>query len=177
MKVQFSNSRIVLQQTSRYPFEGNVLFEVLKASAPTEVTLQLAAPSFTSNQKLTINGRSVPFKTENGFIVFKARLTQGTKINLLFDLDTRVEHMVNTKYPRPHFYTISYGPLLLGHAGKEEVSFDKKPQLVRLSDNDWLVARKDIHLSPVYQLLNPEVRSETGYAKQILFKIGNDIEP
>ena len=121
-----------------------------------------------------INGHFVPFKKENDFIVFKTRLAKGTKINFSFDLTTKAEHMVNTKYSRPGYYTIHYGPLLLGYAGKEEIVFDKKPQLIKLADNNWLVAGRDIHLSPVYHLLNPEVKRETGYAKQILFKINNE---
>lgn len=171
VNIRFGKSNVVLKQSSLYPFDGTVSFEVLKATAPAEVNLKLVAPSFTGNQQVTVNGRFVPFKKEGNFIVLKTKLAKGTKINLSFTLNTKTESMVNAKYPRPGFYTINYGPLLLGYKGKEEISFDRDPQVVKLSVSDWLVVGKDIHLSPVYHLLNPEVKRETGYARQVLFKI------
>jgi DUF1680 family protein len=170
--ISLGNRNFVLKQRSRYPFEGSVSFEVLRVSAPSVVRLRLAAPSFTGNHKVSVNGRPVAFKKENGFIAFDVPLHKGTEINLTFTLDTGAEAMVNKRYPRPGFYTLYYGPLLLGYAGKGELSLDRQPKLVKVSDTDWTVAGTDIHLSPVYHLLNPEVRRETGYARQVLFPIG-----
>jgi uncharacterized protein len=170
--IHLNNNTVELKQISSYPFEGNVSFEVVKSSSPQEATIRLLAPTFTSNQKLVINRRTVPFKRDNGFIVFKTRLSQGTTINLSFELNTEIEPMVNTKYSRPGYYTISSGPLMLGYAGKEEISFATKPTLSKVSNDDWIVGGKDVHLSTVYQLLNPQVNRESGYARQVLFKVG-----
>lgn len=172
--VRVNGKAITFKQTSSYPFAGKVSFEVMKASAAEEITIKLVAPSFTSNQSVVVDGRKVSFKREDDFIVFKVNARKGTIIHLTFDLNTKIEPMVNVKYARPGYRTISYGPLLLGYAGKEEISFDKEPQVKKLSDTDWLVEGKDVHLSPVYQLLNPDVSRKAGYSKQILFKIAGE---
>jgi uncharacterized protein len=169
--IHLKSNTVHLKQSSSYPFDGTVSFEVVSSSSSTEAVIKLFAPSFANNYSLTENNKPVKYTFEKGFIKTKTKLIKGTTINLSFNLQSQPKQMVNTKYLRAGFYTLNYGALLLGYKGNEEIAFDKKPVIKKLSDADWIVTEKNIHLSPVYQLLNPEVRRETGYARQILFKI------
>lgn len=166
-----------IKQTSAYPFEGIVSMEVINSSDKADITMKLAAPSWTKNHMLLLNGKVQLFKLENGFIKFKTRLSKGAKIELTFDQKTSTLHQVNNEYSKPNFYTFNYGPLVLGYnnTNQPEISFTEIPDLTRLSKQDWVIKEKNIHLSPVYHLLDPDVNKESGSSKQILFEIGSTV--
>ncbi|WP_367866802.1 hypothetical protein [Pedobacter sp. WC2423] len=174
--LKLGNQTVTLNQTSVYPFEGKVSFDVLNSSLNSAFTIKVFAPYWTKKHKLTLNGRSIPFVLRNGFLIFKPKLSKGNKIVLTFDQQIKAEHMVNQEYSKPDFYTLNYGPLILGidNTNKQpEISFTKLPKFTRLTDRDWMAGTNGIHFSTVYQLLDPKVTKESGYSKQILFKIAD----
>jgi hypothetical protein len=169
----FKNGSMSIQQTSEYPFNGEVKFQILKSSLATALNVSLFAPSWTNNHQLTLNGNVVPFETKGGFIKFKGKLVKGDQLVLTFLQDVQPVKMLNKAFSLPGFYTLNYGPLLLGYdtRQKPEISFSTLPRFSRTSKTDWAISGTDIHLSPVYHLLNPDVSKESGYSKQVLFEI------
>ena len=172
--IRLNDQSFVIKEISSYPFQGKVSFEILGSSLSLPITLKLFAASWTKNHKITINGMPTSFVISDGFIVLRYKFVKGDKISLTFDQVTKPNHMVNTTYSRPDFYTLNYGPLILGYnnqSDKPEISFTKPPELTRIGEQDWNVKGTDINLSTVYHLLDPKVTKESGYAKQILFRI------
>jgi len=107
--------------------------------------------------------------------VFSAQFKKGDRLMLTFAEKMQVLPMVNTEYAKPGYFTLNYGPLVLGYETTKaaEISFKTAPELLKLSDTDWIVDGQDTHFSPVYHLMDPKVNKESGYKKQVLFKIGN----
>lgn len=174
--IHLNKDSLILKQVSDYPWEGKVSFEVMNSSIHSSFKMKLAAPSWTTHHKLNFNGANIPFKIDRGFLVFKIKLTKGDSIQLAFDQEIKPSHMVNVEYSKPSFYTLSYGPLLLGYDTnkKEEILFAGMPQLIRLSETKWIIKNTSTPLSPIYHLLDPKVSKESGYSKQILFNIKGD---
>ncbi|MET1056732.1 MAG: hypothetical protein ABWY16_15595 [Pedobacter sp.] len=166
---------VTIQQTSAYPFRGVVNFSILKSSLKFSVLIKLIAPSWTNNHKLKINDVEIPVLIKDGFIVFRRKMIKGDRIELSFLQDLSPVKMINDEYNLPDFYTINYGPLVLGYNNKDkqEQSFKAIPEFKRISDMDWLVEGTEKHLSPVYHLLDPQVSKESGHSKQVLFRIDN----
>ena len=171
--IKYNNGSVSIRQTSAYPFQGEVKFEVLSSSLNAILKIKLLAPSWTSNHQLKVNGTAVPFRIEKGFIVFEKKMRKGDQITLSFSQEVHPQKMLNKEYSLPGFYTLNYGPLVLGYHTTQsgETSFSTIPEFARISKTDWIVKDTDIHLSPVYHLLDPGVTKESGDAKQILFKI------
>jgi len=168
---RFNNKEVTLKQSSTYPFNGKVSFQVVKSTLQEAIYFKLATPSWTKNHKLTLNGTPVSFKKDKGFIVFQTKFSGGSNIEFSFDQESKAVPNDNPK-SRLH-YTFNYGPLVLGYENnkKPEISFKKTPKLIKLSDQDWILEGRDIHLSPIYHLMDPRVNKASGYAKQILFQI------
>lgn len=171
--IHLNKKSFLLKQVSAYPFEGKVSFEVISTSSRSAFTMKLLAPSWTVHHKLTFNGTEIPFNIDRGFLVFKIRLTKGDILRLSFDQEIRASNIVNVEYSKPDYYTLSYGPLLLGYntKKKEDVSFTKIPSLVRLSKTEWKIDGTNIHLSPIYHLMDPNLNKESGYSEQVVFNI------
>ena len=173
-KIHLIDQSLTLREISNYPFEGKVSFEVLSSSSNSLIVMKFFAPSWTINHHLTLNGKDIPFTLEKGFLVSKLKLTKGSKVILTFDQRTGATKMVNSKYPKAEYYTINYGPLLLGYDimdKQSEFTCNKVPEIYRVGPRDWTIKESDIRLKTVYHLLDSSVAMKFGYCKQILFKI------
>lgn len=173
--IKLKNGEIKIKQVTDYPFKGSVKFEIMNTSIKSAIHMNLIAPSWTKHHQLRINGKEIPIIIKNGFISFYRKLYESDVIDLTFKQATIPSNILNKKYNLPDFYTLKYGPLLLGlkHQGTNETSFSSIPVLKRINNLDWNIVGTNMHLSPVYHLLDTLVTKKSGYAKQILFKIGN----
>lgn len=171
--IKVNRQSFILKETTKYPFEGAVHFEVLNSSTLAVICMNLAMPSWTKNHKLMINGVSTAYNIQNGFASFRTKFAKGTKIDFIFDLESRVLPLNNKEYAEKYFYTLNYGPLVLGldTSNKDEIAFDAKPTLYRISNTVWKDNLTGRYFSPVYHLMDPGVNKSTGFQKQIIFKI------
>jgi hypothetical protein len=162
-----------VNQHSEYPFDSTATFTFKTDAAPAAIKLKLFAPSWTLSHSITIDGKSVAYKLDRGFLAFSAEVHDGTQITLKFKMKTGLDKMINKTYSKPNYFTIYYGPLLLGLDTRSvpEVSFLKTPEIYRKDYSTWGIVGSGYRLSPVYHLLDPKVSKASGYSKQILFRI------
>ncbi len=118
-----------------------------------------------------MNGKPVSFKQENGFVVVNAKLGKGTQLEYTFDMQPRLMPMANVLHARPGYYNVTYGPLLLGYSGTSETTFKGQPEIARISEKVWQVKGTAVRLTPVFHLLDPAVKKDSVYKKQILFQV------
>lgn len=172
----FKNKKILIRQTTNYPFENEILLNIVEAENIPEIKLKLFAPSWFKNLCVIVNGKAQAFKIENGFILLELKLEKGTRVALSFDQQTKTNYAVNKEYSEAAHFSISYGPLLLGYEGIENIDFNGMPLLTRKSIKEWEAGNKRIPLSTLYHLMEPKVSKESGYQKQLLFKMKNATE-
>lgn len=163
------DGNVTIKQESAYPFEGKVDLTIVKSEVNKKIEVGLFAPAWAVNPAISINGRALSGKRNNGFISIKARLKSGDRISYSFDMLPEIQ---DTEHCGRGYYKFAYGPLLLGYDGTSEVSFEKLPAIVRKGEKFWATEDKSIPLTPVFHLLDPAVKKNRGYSKQILFKIG-----
>jgi hypothetical protein len=167
----FNKQQVEIRQESKYPFEGKVSLSVIRSDVKTPVQLSLFAPTWADNFQVNLNGKSVPFELVDGFVVVKANLGKGVRIDYTFDMQPRFTPMANTLHARPGYYNISYGPLLLGYAGNKETTLNSQSALERLSEKIWGIKGTNTQLTPIFHLLDPAVKKDSIYTKQVLFQI------
>jgi DUF1680 family protein len=146
VNLKFKNDSLVLIEKTGYPFKGGVIFEVKETSLSFNPRIKLLAPSWVNDPGIFINGKKMNSDLENGFICFSATLKKGDRINYAFTLRS-VRKGVENPNSMKGYHKYFSGPLLPGQVGN-----GKTP------------------LTPVYHLLDPQVKKETGYQIQILFK-------
>lgn len=163
---------IALKQTSSYPMAGQVEFEVTECSNNDIISLELFAPSWSYRHKLYLNGRALKFKISGGFLIADSKLQQGDRLVLKFGQRTSVTPMENEAYAKPGYYSIKYGPLVLGYENTktEDILFRSIPKVKRISDRAWVAENQT--LTPVFHIMDPTVNKENGHSKQVLFQIG-----
>jgi hypothetical protein len=161
-------SSISLQQKTQYPFSGEVNIEITQAKNTSAIILKLNALSEWSRSiAVYINGQTVHFVVENGFIVLKHKWKIKDKIKFTFENKIRVMPAQNKMLYTNNQKKIMYGPLLLGYSGKPNLKLNNNVQVTSLSPILFKVDSSDIELSPVYHLMNKEVINS--YKKQIMF--------
>lgn len=124
VRLPFPDGNITVKLTTRYPFEGQVVLEVITTDAdavPARVrTLRFFLPSWAvpGSAALKVNGTPIEAKgVENGLITFDAVLGSGTVITFNFGMGgLRMVEPVNL-HGLQGASSFHYGPLLL-HAGE-----------------------------------------------------------
>jgi hypothetical protein len=103
---------LTVVQQSGFPesFGSRLNIEAANVSKP--VTLRLFAPSFTSQHNLTVNGKSVSAKVENGFISVKRTWKPGDSVLWDYQPVTRWSEPRNKNTPAG-WRTLQHGPLIL----------------------------------------------------------------
>lgn len=167
----FGNKKVAIRQLTDYPFGNKVVLNVSEAAGAPDILLKLFSPSWMTDHQVTVNGNPRAFKNENGFISFPVKLKKGTTITLNFDQQISIHNMVNMEHSRAGRCSVSHGPLLLGYEGDGNIVFDGTPSIIRQLEKEWIAGNNKIPLSTVYHLMDPRVAKDSGYHKQILFKI------
>ncbi|MGD0796679.1 MAG: hypothetical protein ABR910_03055 [Acidobacteriaceae bacterium] len=114
--VDLGHGPILLRQTTTYPYGGKVRIEIVSApKAP--ILACFFTPPWTSNQRLTLNGRPLgphPDLIENRFMIGGFTPSPGDVVQLDFDLRVAPRDTIN---PRSiaGYYAFQAGPLLLGY--------------------------------------------------------------
>jgi hypothetical protein len=189
---------IVLKQNAAYPYPGPVRIQVVSSAARSPITLRLFAPQWTSQHRLTLNGRALPHTTSAGFLT--ARLTPKTGDVLVLDFELRIAAR-NTINPKSvaGYHAFEAGPLILGYeaatavpattptgappptlparAGRPtpppdptEIHIPRDAKLVMTAPGTYKVSGTDIVLSRINDLNDSNASPRDPCTRQILFR-------
>ncbi|MGN0233363.1 MAG: beta-L-arabinofuranosidase domain-containing protein [Bacteroidaceae bacterium] len=166
--VPVSRGVVSLDVRTSYPFEGCVELRV-KEAASGKMSLHLAAPSWISNARLSLNGEEVKVGRQDGFLVLNRGFRSGDVILLRFDMPVRVEKTLNEVNMEARWHRVFAGPLLLGNDGPADITLPQNPEWERTGEREWMLKGSNIKFTPVYHLMDQRVWTGTDYSKQILF--------
>ena len=90
-ELQVDGQRVILQQKTKYPWDGSVTLTV-RPAAPATFALALRIPSWCRGARLKVNGRSVALQIDKGYARVVRRWTAGDRVELLLPMPVeRVE--------------------------------------------------------------------------------------
>ncbi len=105
-----NGARLSLRQTTNYPFEPDVQFEV-HAAQPQEFTLHLRIPAWAKGATLSVNGKTWSLSPVPGsFASIPRTWESGDRVELHLPMRTRLEPIDAN---HPNIATLLYGPLVL----------------------------------------------------------------
>ena len=84
--LRLQNGNCTMKETSRYPYEGHVKFEVIESTVSGETTMQFFAPSWIEPGSFTIkiNGKVANCQASSSFVKLTLKLSKGTTVELSF---------------------------------------------------------------------------------------------
>ncbi len=183
--LNFGKSSISIQQSSKYPFSGNIRLTITKAVKAKNIVVKLnALHEWTENLKVTINNKNIPVEIQKGFIVLKHNWEAKDIIDFSFDEKIRMEGTINKENCSDLQRRVFYGPLLLGYSGNESIVVEDVSKIKLTSDKSIKIGNTnvvmqspvvfniegtDYKLTPLYHLMSPEV-VKGDYKKQFLFE-------
>jgi hypothetical protein len=169
VNIKFENDSILLDETTDYPFGNEVNFTVKETSLSFAPGIKLLAPEWIQNPEVFINDKKIQTDLENGFVCFTKTLSKGDQISYRFALKSGAEKLENPN-SLAGYHKYFYGPLILGHRGKEEIRLSQQAEFELKGNKTYGIKNDTLQFIPVYHLLNPEVKKETGYQIQVIFK-------
>jgi DUF1680 family protein len=158
-----------LDETTDYPFGNEVNFTVKETSLSFAIEIKLLAPEWIQNPEVFVNGKKIQTDLENGFVCFTKKLNKGDRISYRFELKSGAKKLENPN-SLAGYHKYFYGPLILGHKGKEEIPLSQQAEFELKGNKTFGLKNDTLQFIPVYHLLNPEVKKETGYQVQVIFK-------
>lgn len=165
--IPMGRSQMRMSQTTQYPFDHSVRFEVEEA-AKGSVALNLRLPVNTVNHQLVVNGEPTAFEVAGNFAVLNREFAAGDVVEWNFEPVAKIENSaVNAYNTKSDQYRAFYGVLLLGNDDGEPIELDGTESIVRTGERSFTVGEQT--LTTVYHLMDPEVWSNTDYHKQMLF--------
>jgi hypothetical protein len=84
-------TRLILKQTTQYPWEGAVQISVTPAS-PEEFTLFVRIPGWSKQNTVKVNGEDVSGITPGKYLPLHRKWASGDKVELAFDMHPQVIH-------------------------------------------------------------------------------------
>jgi DUF1680 family protein len=118
--LELKSGLVRLEETTHYPFDGDVGFKILEAPA-SPVTLRLFVPEFSGSTSLELNGKAVPAEVRDGFISITEVFKSGDQLKLGLDLSVRVVDTSHGNCLRG-YHKFFYGPMLLGLKSDAEIN-------------------------------------------------------
>jgi uncharacterized protein len=174
---------LTLKQTTGYPYEGGVQFEVLSSASPQERELCVFLPSWVvpDSVAVSVNGQKVEAAIVDAFLRVKRVMRAGDVIRVAFEQAFRCAPLLNPEH-MPGYHRYMYGPLLLGvdaHGGwaglgynTEEQPLPVPTQFEALGAACYRAKPHSATLVPLCDLMNlndQAKRAKSGSA-QVLFK-------
>lgn len=161
--LNLGTGQVVLQQLTRYPYDGAVHLKVISSTVHTPITVRLFVPSWMTQPRLRLNGRPLPGATERGFFVARFKPLPQDHLVLNCKLQSWVRSTRNP-HSLPGYHALHAGPLMLGCNGDREISLPSAADvqgtgvvLARINDvNDMPLPKHD----PLDVLVEPKRLSE-----------------
>ena len=169
--VRLSHGQFVsIIQSTAYPFGNQVVLKIVDSNVK-DACLRLAVPYWMEQPRLTLNGRSFPYKLSNGFIELRKALKKNDIIIFSFNQNVRYEHTINQKNTKSQQFKVFYGPLLLAADSKDNSVLHQGDNLVSSGNFSFTKQGSDIHLVPIYHLLDAKVsmKNKSSYQRQVIF--------
>jgi uncharacterized protein len=172
VKIQTEVGDILIKQTARYPYEGDIKLEVVNSTVNSSITLELFIPQWVDNKgiKLEINNEATEYIIENGFIKLTYEPRTGDMLQLNFDIQLRAENTIN-KHSVKGYNTFRHGTLILGLDNYErELTAEDISEATHIGNGKYKVENTDIVLIPVNNMINIPFEKAVSNKKQILFR-------
>lgn len=138
-------SQLELTQSGNYPIEPQIAFQ-LKASRPTEMTLNFRIPAWAQGATLRVNGKQTGSITPGSFVAVSREWKNGDRVELELPLTLRVE-AINSQ----HADTLALlrGPLVLFAATDTTPRVTRQQMLAarQVGAHEWKVTTADGELS------------------------------
>lgn len=166
---ELNSGSIILKQTTKYPYEGNVKLEILESSLQSPVQLKLFLPSWISNITLFLNGENITFSTSRGFAEIAGIFKPGDRLELTGDIVFQAQDIINKNNIR-NYHSFQHGPLILGWETDEEIQIERESKLTQTAAGSYRVDGTDIALSPISDVRHIPEEAIASYKKQILFR-------
>jgi hypothetical protein len=162
---------LTLKQTTGYPHENGIRFEVLASESRRKRTLAVFLPSWIKRESLavTVNGGSADWSTQDGFLLVRRTMQRGDVIELGFEQSFGAAPLVCPERS-PGFHRYMHGPLLLGVDTKAEQKLPLGTPIKALGSACYKAG--DVTLAPLCDLADrrdPVHHARSG-AIQLLFR-------
>jgi len=162
-----------LRQTSHYPYESEIKFEVLASASKKARELRIYIPPWIVPQSLvvTVAGKQVGRNLKDSFLVIRRGFAVGDIIQLRFQQRAGAADLLDPQRTPGH-HRFMHGPLVLGVDATQEQSVPRAEELQSLGNGCYQAKSSGVTLAPLCDLSNQ--RDEATRAKtksvQVLFK-------
>ena len=146
-------AQVALTQTSSYPFESTVQFDV-KTTQRRDFTLSFRIPAWAGGASISINGRHVQGPAAPGsFAAIHRQWSDGDRVELDMPMTTRLEP-IDPQHPQ--IVALVFGPLVLFAMTDNQPSLTGANLLAakRMNQRNWQVKteREPIRMSPFIEI-------------------------
>jgi uncharacterized protein len=169
VRFKFDKDSLVLEEKTTYPLKGEVIFEVKETSLSFDPLIMFLAPSWFEGPEIFINGKKIKADIVKSFVCFSTKLNRGDLITYTGKLKSRRLELENPNSMKG-YCKYFYGPLMMGHLGKKEIQLPKDAEFEITENGSLRMKNSSLALIPVHHLLKKEVKKESGYQIQVLFK-------
>jgi len=166
--IRFGDRSITFKETTSYPYGGTVRLEVLETSLDMNPKIKFFVPTWCSDLKVKHNGKPVRIAMEGQFAVVNETLAAKDTLELNASLVLRCMDTIN-RNSIAGYHSFRYGPLILGHAGDNEIKLGKNTELIPLGGGWFKVKNSGVILSPINDLINLEMSEGESFCRQVLF--------
>lgn len=169
ISLPFSNGMMTLKESTGYPYEGWVNFEVIDSNINDPKTLKLFIPEWVEEFSVFVNDKPVSFETYKGFAIINMDFTKGQTVSLRFNITLRTEKNINKN--NISAYTYRHGSLVLGIDNHSEIiSLQKIDNITSHGKGVYRIKGNNLMLSPVNDMIDMQMERAKTNKKQILFK-------
>jgi len=169
VRIERGGSIIALEQTTDYPYGGNVRIQVNEFRGTSFPELLLFRPEWARDCRVSRNGIMLTIQPdEHGFIPVKADIRQGDTIEYNFTMSPQKREPLNTR-SLSGYHSWWYGPLMLGCLTGSEISLDRGCELEPVMPGHFQVLGTEILMRPVDEIIDMIVCKEN-YRRQVLFR-------
>jgi hypothetical protein len=146
--LQMGHDRLVLEQSTQYPYEGDVRIKVVSSTVRGPLNVRLFVPPWMTNARLSLNARPVEARQEQGFLVMRLVPRAGDVISLESSLK-HWERPAQNPNSLAGYRLIHAGPLLLGYDGDVQIALPETLELRPLKPGRFQVRGTDIALAGI----------------------------
>lgn len=133
VRTELAGTKVHIVEEAEYPFRDNVRFSI-NSDTPASFGLGLRIPIWSSETRITLNGRNEDLATQPGsFVRLNRKWSRGDVVEIKFDMQPRVSRWFNRSV------AIERGPLVFSYSpGEDWVKLRDRPPTA-----DWQVFPKD----------------------------------
>ncbi|MBN2093609.1 glycoside hydrolase family 127 protein [candidate division KSB1 bacterium] len=168
----FDDGDLVLDLSSRYPFQGQIQLVVVDSTLKTEKQFHFFMPEWVDARTLNVfqAGQEIKFSLNDSFLSFFVTHRSNDHFSIRFD------NRFYRKAPHhpeilPHYFRYFHGPLLLGCANDAEIILSKNPKFNRINAGTYQ-SENGIHLQPLNILEYRDIDDQKKRSFQFVFRNG-----